>query len=96
MVLTFQLLFNCLFFLSCFLSFIFSFSVSIVFFGLIFRFSPQSHPLFPPPISAPDKRERLFVCFRPFVPLFRVLGLRKKYGLFCGLKDFDVLVSWKL
>ena len=36
-------------------------------------------------------------CFRPFVRLFSVLGLHKKYGLFYGLKVFaliDVLVSW--
>ena len=38
-------------------------------------------------------------CFRPFVRLFSVLGLHKKYGLFYGLKVFAliaVLVSWKL
>ena len=50
-VLTFQLLLDCEFFfflflsfLSCFLSFIFSLSVSTVCFRRIFRSSPQSHP----------------------------------------------------
>ena len=54
---------NCHFFLS----FIFSLSVSIVFFRRIFRFSPQSHsvphtntPQPTPRPSAPDKRERPF------------------------------------
>ena len=41
----------------------------------------------------------ILFCPRPFVSLFRVLGLRKKYGLLFGLKDFaliDFLMSWKL
>ena len=46
-VLTVQLLLDCeiFFFLFCFLSFIFSLSVSTVFFRRIFRSSPQSHSL---------------------------------------------------
>ena len=54
-----------------------------------------------PPSLAPDKRERPFVLLQTTRShdYSRVLGLRKKYGLFCGLKDFalvDVLVLWKL
>ena len=89
---------NCHFFLSCFHSFIFSLSVSIVFFRRIFRFSSQSHSVLPPPALC-SRQGGTTICSRPFVRLFRVLGLRKKYGLFCGLTDFvlfDVLVSWKL
>ena len=63
-VLTFQLLLDCetvIFFLS----FIFSLSVSIVFFRRIFRLSPQSHSLSPTrPPFAPDMREQPF-CFAP-------------------------------
>ena len=99
---------NCLFFLS----FIFSLSVSIVFlfflcqfpwyFSAYFRFSPQSHSLSntpTPPLCSRQEGKTILFCSRPFVRLFRVVGLRKKNGLFCGLKDFaliDVLVSWKL
>ena len=54
-----------------------------------------------PPSLAPDKRERPFVLLQTIRSLdySRVLGLRKKYGLVCGLKDFalvDVVVPWKL
>ena len=54
-----------------------------------------------PPSLVPDKRELPFVLLQTIRSLdySRVLGLRKEYGLFCGLKDFalvDVLVSWKL
>ena len=62
--------------------------------------SPVSLTLFPRP-PAPEKRERPFVLLqtinRSTVSAF--LAYAKKYGLFCGLKDFaliDVLVSWKL
>ena len=79
------------------LSFIFSLAVSIVFFKLIFRFSPQSHS---PSRSAPDKRERPF-CFAAdhSFDFSAFLAYEKKYGLLCGLKDFaliDALVSRKL
>ena len=100
-VLTFQLLLDAVtvfFFLSCFLSFIFSLSVSILFFRRIFRFFPHSHSLFPPP-STPDKKERPFVFLQTIRSTIPRSWLTKKYGLFCGLKDFaliDVLVSWKL
>ena len=91
---------NCHFFISCLLSFIFSLSVSLVFFRRIFRFSPQSHSLSSPtPLCS--RQEGTTICFAPdhSFDYSRVLGLRKKYGLFFGLKDFaliDVLVSWKL
>ena len=90
---------NCRFFLSCFLCFLFSFSVSIGFFRRIFRFSPQSHSPPPPPLCS--RQEGTTTCFAPDYSFdySRVLGLRKKYGLFFGLEDFaliNVLVSWKL
>ena len=89
-VLTFQLLFigrrN-----SPFFSFLFSFfyffslSVSIVFFETYFSLlSPVSLTLpLPPPPSPPafllqTRRNDHSFCFRPFVRLFRVLGLHKK------------------
>ena len=81
------------FFFFLFLSFVISLSFSIVFFRLIFRFSPQSHS----PLS--ERGTTILFWSRPLPRLFRLLGLRKKYGLLCGLKDFaliDVLVSWKL
>ena len=102
-VLTFQLLLDCetviLFFSFWFSFFYFSLLVSIVFFKSIFRFSPQSHSLFSPaPCSI---QEGTTICFPPehSFDYLRFLGLRKKYGLFCGLKEIaliDVLVSWKL
>ena len=84
-------LWNCHFFLPCFLSFIFSLSVFI---------SPQSHSLSPPPTPC-SRQERTTICFAPdhSFDYSRLLNLHKKYGLFCGLKDFaliDVSVSWKL
>ena len=91
---------NCHFFLSCFLSFIFSLSFSIVVFRRIFRFSPQSHSLsFPNPLCS--RQEGTTTCFVPdhSFDYSRVLGLRKKYELFFALKHFaliNVLVSWKL
>ena len=79
-VLTFQLLLDCetviFCFLCCFLSFILSLVSFYRIFRRIFRFSSQSHSPLSPPLPA---------CFRPFVRLFRVLGLRKKYGLLCHL-----------
>ena len=102
-VLTFQLLLDCetviLFFSFWFSFFYFSLLVSIVFFKSIFRFSPQSLSLFSPaPCSI---QEGTTICFPPehSFDYLRFLGLRKKYGLFCGLKEIaliDVLVSWKL
>ena len=101
--LTFQLLLDCeTFFLSCFLSFIFSLSFSVVFFRLIFDSLPSLTHLSPPPpcfLCARQEGTTILFCSRPLPRLFRLLGLRKKYGLLCGLKDFaliDVLVSWKL
>ena len=46
------------------------------------------------PSLAPDKRERPFVLLQTIRSLdySRVLGLCKKYGLFCGLKDFALIV----
>ena len=98
-VLTFQLLLDCetviFFFLSCFLSFIFFFVSFYRIFRRIFRFSPQSHSVLPPPPLLPpalcSRQEGTTICSRPFVRLFCVLGLRKKYGLFCGLKDFALI-----
>ena len=68
-------LWKCHFFLCCFLSFILSLSVSIVFLDVFFASLPSRTHLPPPPPF----------CSRPFVRLFRVLGLRKKYRLFCAL-----------
>ena len=104
-VLTFQLLLDCetvIFFLFCFLSFLFSFSVLSYFLDVFFASLlslTHSPPSLPHPICSTQKGTAILFCSRPFVWLFRVLGLRKKYGLLCGLKDFaliDVLVSWKL
>ena len=74
-----------LFFLCQFLSY---------FFRRIFRFLPSLTHSSPPPSLLQTRGND-----QPFVRLFRVVGLRKKYRLFCGLKDFaliDILVSWKL
>ena len=58
---------NCHFFLSCFRSFIFSFSNSIVFLDVFFASLPSfTHPCPPPPSRG---NAHLF-CFRPFVRLF--------------------------
>ena len=52
---------NCHFFLSCFLSIIFSLSISIVFLDVFFASLPSlTHSPLPPP-SAPDNRERPFI-----------------------------------
>ena len=82
---------NCHFCSFLFSFFYFFFFSSIVFFRRIFRFSPQSLSLSPPPLPHPicstQKGTAILFCSRPFVWLFRVLGLRKKYGLLCGLKQ---------
>ena len=74
-------LWNCHFFSLLFSFFYFVFVSFYRIFRRIFRFSSQSHS--PPP--SPPPSPPLSACSRPFVRLFRVLGLRKKYGLFCGL-----------
>ena len=92
-VLTFQLLLDCetvIFFLFCFLSFIFSFSVLSYFLDVFFASLlslTHSPPSLPHPICSTQKGTAILFCSRPFVWLFRVLGLRKKYGLLCGLKQ---------
>ena len=64
--------------------------------------SRQSHSLSsppPPPICSRQEGTTILFFSRPLVQLFCVLGLRKEYGLLCGLKDFsliDGLGSWKL
>ena len=91
-VLTFQLLLDCetvIFFLFCFLSFIFSFSVLSYFLDVFFAslLSLTHSPPLSHPICSTQKGTAILFCSRPFVWLFRVLGLRKKYGLLCGLKQ---------
>ena len=89
LALCFQLLLDgetVIFFPSCFLSFIFSLSVSIVFFRRIFRSALRSltHSLpLPRPPSAPDKRERPF-CFSPdhSFDYFAFLAYVKSTGCF--------------
>ena len=100
-VLTFQLLLDCetvIFFLSLFrLSFIFLCQFLSYFLDVFFA-SVLSLTHSPPP-PAPDKsiQEGTTICFAPdhSFDYSHVLGLRKKYGLFFGLKFvlIDVLVS---
>ena len=100
-VLTFQLLLirlrNCHF--SSFL-FYFFLSVSIKFLEVFFVSLPSFTHFPPPPCFRQEGHAT--ICFAPdhSFDYWYVLGLRKKYGLFCGLKDFaliDVSVPvWKL
>ena len=102
-VLTFQLLLDCEtvilfpFLFSFFCFFFFSFyRIFQTYFSLL---SLVSLTLLPTSTCSTQEVTDILFCSRPFVSLFRVLGLRKKYGLLFGLKDFaliDVLVSWKL
>ena len=106
-VLTFQLLLDCetvIFFLFCFLSFMFPLSVSIVFLDVFLVSLPSLTHSPPSPCS---RQEGTTICFAPIQTIRStirdafLINLRKKYGLFCGLKDFaliDVLVSpaWQL
>ena len=95
--LTFQLLLtrllNCQFFsfLFCFVFLILFFlSVSIEFLDVFFvSLASFSHP--PPPCSRQEGHAT--ICFAPdhSFDYSCVLGLRKKYGLFCGLKDFALI-----
>ena len=83
----------------------------VSFYRIFYTYFPLLSPvsLTPPPPLPSSPRHLLqtranghllqIICSRPFDRLFRVLGLRKKCGPFCGLKDFvliDVLVSRKL
>ena len=89
----FFLVFFLLFFLCHFL---------LYFLDLFFDSLPSLTHLSPPPpcpLCSRQEGTTILFCSRPLPRLFRLLGLRKKYGLLCGLKDFaliDVLVSWKL
>ena len=102
-VLTFQLLLDCnfFFFLVFFLLF-FLCHFLLYFLDLFFDSLPSLTHLPPPPprpLCSRQEGTTILFCSRSFIRLFRVLGLRKKYGLLCGLKDFaliNVLVSWKL
>ena len=92
-VLTFQLLLirlrNCPFF--SFL-FCFSLSVSIEFLDVFFVSLPSFTHSFPlPPFSR--QKGHATICFAPdhLFDYSCVLGLCKKYGLFCGLKDFALI-----
>ena len=96
-VLTFPLLLirlrNCHFFfffvLFCFFNFIFSLSVSIEFLDEIFV-SLASFAHSPP---CPRQEGHATICFATdhSFDYLCVFGLRKKYGLFCGLKDFALI-----
>ena len=74
----------------CFFNLIFSLSVYIefldVFFVSLASFSHSSPPCF-------RQEGHAAICFAPdhSFDYLCVLGLRKKYGLFCGLKDFALI-----
>ena len=85
-----------------FLSFFFLCHFLLYFLDLFFDSLPSLTHLSPSPpcplCSRQDGTTILF-CSRLLPRLFCLLGLRKKYWLLCGLKDFaliDILVSWKL
>ena len=80
-VIFFFLVFFLLFFLCQFLSYFLD-----VFFASLPSLT-HSPPPPNPPLLQTRGNDHSF-CFRPFARLFRVLGLHKKYGLFCGLKVF--------
>ena len=90
------------FFFSCFFLLFFLCHFLLYFLDLFFVSLPSLTHLSPPPLCPLCSRQEgttILFCSRPLPRLFRLLGLRKKYGLLCGLKDFaliDVLVSWKL
>ena len=90
------------FFFSCFFLLFFLCHSLLYFLDLFFDSLPSlTHLSPPPPCPFCSRQEGTTILFwsRPLPRLFRLLGLRKKYGLLCGLKDFaliDVLVSWKL
>ena len=105
-VLIFQLLLDCeifflflVFFLLFFLCHFLLYFLDLFFNSLPSLIHPPPPPSPPRPLCSRQEGTTILFCSRPLPRLFRLLGLRKKYGLLCGLKDFaliDVLVSWKL